>query len=253
MIVFRYDKTFDGLLSVVFDAYDRRAFPEKLLGETDLEPLFSEEIHQVNTSTEKAERVWKGLQKKLPDDACKMLMSVWLSEEPGSDELLFRYIKKTFDSPHFIATQFSDDDILEVKKLAQKVSKERLYIIQFARFQKAADGTYFAPVSPRHNVLPLTLSYFTDRFADQKWLIYDLKRKYGYYYDLNKATEVTLLDEVNIAEGKLNPDIMDEDEKLFQQLWKTYFTSIAIKERINPKLHRQHMPKRFWKYLPEKS
>jgi hypothetical protein len=28
---------------------------------------------------------------------------------------------------------------------------------------------------------------------------------------------------------------MAEDEKLFQEMWKTYFKSIAIKERINPK------------------
>ena len=47
-------------------------------------------------------------------------------------------------------------------------------------------------------------------------------------------------------------ELMDADEKLFQQMWKTYFKSIAIKERLNPKLHRQHMPARFWKYMPEK-
>ena len=43
-----------------------------------------------------------------------------------------------------------------------------------------------------------------------------------------------------------------EDEQLFQQLWRTYFKTIAIKERINPKLHRQNLPVRFWKYLTEK-
>ena len=45
---------------------------------------------------------------------------------------------------------------------------------------------------------------------------------------------------------------MDKDEKLFQQMWSAYFKSIAIKERLNPKLHRQNMPERFWKYMPEK-
>jgi len=47
-------------------------------------------------------------------------------------------------------------------------------------------------------------------------------------------------------------DIMDKDEKLFQSMWKEYFKSIAIKERLNLRLHRQHMPARFWKYMPEK-
>jgi len=45
---------------------------------------------------------------------------------------------------------------------------------------------------------------------------------------------------------------MDKDEKLFQSMWKEYFKSIAIKERLNLRLHRQHMPARFWKYMPEK-
>jgi probable DNA metabolism protein len=45
---------------------------------------------------------------------------------------------------------------------------------------------------------------------------------------------------------------MAEDEKLFQEMWKTYFKSIAIKERINPKLHKQNMPVRYWKHLTEK-
>jgi probable DNA metabolism protein len=46
--------------------------------------------------------------------------------------------------------------------------------------------------------------------------------------------------------------VLASDEKLFQALWKNYFEHIAIKERINPALHKRLLPKRFWKYLPEK-
>ena len=38
----------------------------------------------------------------------------------------------------------------------------------------------------------------------------------------------------------------------FQQLWKTYFKSTTIKERLNPRKHKQDMPVRYWKYLTEK-
>ena len=31
MIIFVYDKTFEGLLTAVFDAYSRRTFPDLLL------------------------------------------------------------------------------------------------------------------------------------------------------------------------------------------------------------------------------
>ena len=73
-------------------------------------------------------------------------------------------------------------------------------------------------------------------------MLYDLKREYGYYYDLKEATEVRFEEkEAHLLSGLLGEELMDADEKLFQQMWKTYFKSIAIKERLNPKLHRQHM------------
>ena len=49
MLVFRYDKSFDGLLSALFDAYSLRAFPEALIGPGEPEPLFTERVHEVVT------------------------------------------------------------------------------------------------------------------------------------------------------------------------------------------------------------
>lgn len=252
MIIFHYDKTFEGLLTAVFDAYFRKTFPDRLLTTGEPEPLFVEENHTVLTQPDKAARVWSALEKKLPKLACNMILHVWLSEVPGSDELLFRYLRKIFDSPYNISTNFADPVILEVKQLAHKVSREAEHIRQFVRFQKGGDGTFFAPIAPQYNSLPLSIDYFRDRFADQKWLIYDTKRRYGYYYDLKKPMEVTLEDDAHLLDGKLSDDLMAQDEKLFQEMWRSYFKALTIKERINPKLHRQHMPRRFWKYLTEK-
>jgi probable DNA metabolism protein len=252
MIIFRYDKTFDGLLTAVFDAYNRKTFPQRLIGEEELEPLFTDECYTVITDEAKSTRVWQGLRKKLMTISCNMLRYVWLSELPGSDELIFRYMRKAFDSKHSIEMNFADDDVLEIRNVAKKVDKECCRLIELVRFQKAADDIFFAPVSPDHNTLPLTLEHFRDRFADQKWIIYDTKRNYGYYYDLKTVTEMTLDSIQLFPEGKLDEKLMAEDEKLFQDLWKGYFKSMTIKERINLKLQRQHMPERYWKYLTEK-
>lgn len=252
MIIFHYDKTFEGLLTTVFDAYNRKTFPDKLLEEDELEPLFVDESYTVLTQTDKASRVWKALEKKLQRTTRNMLTHVWLSELPASDELIFRYIRKTFDSKQSIELNFTDDDVLQMRNVAQKVDREKHRMIEYVRFQKAADDIFFAPVSPDHNCLPLTMEHFKDRFADQKWIIYDIKRNYGFYYDLKTVTEMTL-DSTNLfPEGKLDEELMAKDEKLFQELWKGYFKSMTIKERINLKLQRQHLPKRYWKYLTEK-
>ena len=82
-----------------------------------------------------------------------------------------------------------------------------------------------------------------------------MKRRYGYYYDLQTVEEVTFDDESSTSHlitGMLDETLMDKDEKLFQRLWKTYFKSITIKERLNPRKHKQDMPVRYWKYITEK-
>jgi len=252
MLVFFYDRTFEGLLTAVFDAYSRKTFPERLLGVGEIAPMFMTEEYNVTTQKDRADRVWIALEKKMSKLARNMLTYAWLSEEEGSDELMFRYIRKTIDSKIPIETNFGDNDVLEIHQMAKRVSHEKHYLVMFIRFQKAADDIFFAPVSPRHNALPLAIEHFRDRFSDQKWVIYDIKRRYGYYYDLHTVEEMTLDDDRHLLSGKLDEALMAEDEKLFQDLWKGYFKSMTIKERINLKLQRQHMPKRFWKYLTEK-
>ena len=122
-------------------------------------------------------------------------------------------------------------------------------------FSESGGRHLFCGSGTGKNVLPLITGHFKDRFADQCWLIYDIKRAYGYYYNLKEVHEVTFGEdsrEGHLVTGMLDESLMDKDEKLFQQLWKTYFKAICIKERLNPRKHRQDMPVRYWKYLTEK-
>lgn len=255
MIIFVFDNTFEGLLTSVFEAYSRRVFPDALFPEGEPLPLFHDEVFTVITEEEKAKRVWRGLQKKLSSGALSCLAQCWLAEEAETPMLLFRYIRKAIDAPRSIETNFADPDVLEFSRMWKRVDWERLRMLQFIRFQKAADGTFFAAVEPEKNALPLAIDHFKDRFADQPWLIYDIKRAYGFYYDLKEVRQVTFEEgsrEEHLVTGMLDESLMDKDEKLFQQLWKTYFKAICIKERMNPRKHKQDMPVRYWKHLTEK-
>ncbi len=253
MNIFVYDKTFEGLLNVVFEAFLQKKIPGMILGEGEILPLIYDEVIHVNADEQKAERVWSGLKKKLSKDACEMLSVCYLSELPNVEMLLFAYMFKAFQNTKSIETNFGDPHVLELSKIYKKVSREAERMRMFVRFQKAADDLFFAPVEPLHNVLPLIIEHFQDRFADQKWIIYDLKRKYGLFYDLRTVEEIHFDNPLfNTLNGQLDSQLMAEDELKFQKLWKNYFDSMTIKQRINPKLHVQHLPRRFWKYLPEK-
>ena len=94
-------------------------------------------------------------------------------------------------------------------------------------------------------------NHFKTRYADQQWIIYDASRRYGLYYDLQHVQVI----EMQFHEGRSalhTADAAGENEPLYQLLWKQYFTSVNIEARKNTKLHIQHMPRRYWKYLPEK-
>ena len=276
MIVYVFDNTLDGLLTAVFDSFFLKQQPEYLLAEGEQLPLFAEEPHRVVTDSEKAERVWKGLEKHLSKDGLHMITISWLSEERALNQPLFNFICKVF-RPHpltpsprgeggafgregslSLEQNASDEDVLAVRNSCRRVLHEQLRMKQFIRFQKAKDGTYLAVVSPDHNVVPLIIDHFQDRFNDQPWLIYDAKRHYGYYYDGAAAPiRITFEDEAavpfDLSNGKMDDDILSENDMIFQQLWRTYFKAICIKERMNPKKQLSDMPRRYWKYMTEKN
>ena len=257
MMVYVFDGTMDGLLTAVFDAFAMHEQPETLLTEGEALPLFCERTQTVHTDEEKARRVWTGLEKKLSREAMKLISVSWLSELKELNGHLFRYICKVFTAGKGIERHFADPDVLAVTNIARRVLHEQLRMKQFIRFQKAKDGTYLGVVSPDHNVLPLIIDHFQDRFNDQPWLIYDAKRHYGFNYDGKTVIRITFEDEAavpfNLANGKLDDSVMSSDDQLLQDLWRTYFKAICIRERMNPRKQLNDMPRRYWKYMTEKN
>jgi probable DNA metabolism protein len=252
MLYFLYDNSFEGLLTAIFDAFSRKEFPDRIVGSETPVALFTD-TYRVITDTEKSDRVWNGLKKKISSSALDMLFVCYLSEQQDIELILFRYIRKAFASPVSIEMNFADEDVLALSKIFKKVQNETNRIKQFVRFQKTADGMYFAVVDPLYDVLPLCEHFFEDRYADQQWILYDSRRNYGLFYDKTK-TEIVRFDhfDTSLQKGKLTPEKLDDYEAAFQNLWKEYLHSITIQERKNLKLQRQNMPKRFWKYLTEK-
>ena len=240
-------------MACVFDAFSRKEFPEKIIEQNTPLPLFSDS-HEVISDNEKVKRVFDGLKTKISESAFDMLYISYLSELNDIEIHIFNYIKKALTSPVNIELNFADDDVLFLSKVYKKVKNETTHMKQFVRFQKTADGIFFAIMEPKYNVLPLCSDFFQNRYADQQWIIYDRIRKYGLYYDLN-TTEIIHFNKppVFLSSGKLNAEQQSDTEKCFQDMWKSYLESITIRERKNLKLQRQHMPKRFWKYLTEKN
>ncbi|AKD02221.1 TIGR03915 family putative DNA repair protein [Pontibacter korlensis] len=252
MHLYTYDGSFEGLLTVVFEAFERKAWPTSIEQEHLAQPSMFGQTIPVLTDEEKANRVWQGLQKKLSVGAQQALYHTYLWEQPGFEQVIFDYIKLVFSSAENVEGNYAAPCVLQVTQAAKQVHREKHRMEAFVRFQKTADELYFATISPDFNVLPLIVHHFEKRYADQRWAIYDTLRRYGAFYDLHQVSLVHL--ELPVNQRRVSPaaETMHEEEDKYQQLWQVYFDNVNIPERKNPKLHLRHIPKRYWKYLSEK-
>jgi len=252
MIIYTYDGTFEGFLTCIFETYNHKSFPVDICSRVGEQKHLFAQKSDIQSDAQKAERVWKGIQSKLTGNNKQLVFYAFLSEEQGIEMKIYHFLRRLF-SVHFnIETDFGDADVLYLTQTAQKVKKEAMRMMQFVRFQNTKEGLWFCGIEPRYDFIPLVAGHFQKRFADQKWLLYDLKRNYGILYDKARVEEVVISNkEFSSITGQVNENVLQEGEEFYQKLWKSYFKHINIQERKNLRLQRQHMPRRFWKYLPE--
>lgn len=248
-----YDGGFEGLLSAVFEIYEYKIEQPFICKDVTASSgsLFGK-VHHIKTDKVKSSRVFKKLKNKLTHDALMQLYKTFLSELNGIENTLLRYMQYVISSRQSIENDFSNPDVLLVQQTSRKVHREKHRMEAFVRFQCTKDELYYSIIQPDFNVLPLISKHFENRYADQRWLIYDALRKYGLYYDLQKVEEVQIDFSADLNNENNLAAIYDEKEELYQNLWKQYFSSVNIAARKNMKLHIQHMPKRYWRFLVEK-
>lgn len=247
-----YDNTFEGLLSAVFEVYEHKLLTAQIRKEgVELPSLFESPIH-APTNELKTKRVWNKLKNLIGEEGIRKLWKAWLSEEADVEDCILGTIRYAIEQQVNVLSDFGNLHVLQLNQQLKKINREKHRMEAFVRFQLTKDGLYYATVEPDFNVLPLIIKHFQSRYADQRWLIVDLKRNYGIYYDLHTTEFVTFNEQGKINLHLSDKELFQENEAMYQLLWKDYFKSTNIKSRKNMKLHLQHVPRRYWKYLTEK-
>ena len=250
---YTYDGSWEGLLTVLFTIYERKAAPNSIQPEGRAQGgLFAQPV-LIETHEPTATRVWEGLLRHMDKEARARLFHVFLSEAEGRELLIFRYADLAMRTAQDISENYADENVRRVQRLAQQMFREKHRMEAFVRFEKTSDDLFHATIDPDFDVLPLIAEHFTKRYADQRWLIFDQRRRYGLYYDLTRTDVVQFETQAPDQKGAaVSATVLDEREPLFKLLWQSYFDHVNIPERKNLKLHRRHMPLRYWKYLSEK-
>ncbi|MGE6795207.1 TIGR03915 family putative DNA repair protein [Psychrobacter okhotskensis] len=256
-----YEPSFEGWLSAVFYVYANKLQDDaslQIIAEDCYVPSLISQATSVATDEDKAERVLTKLHKLLGRSGMRNILWGFLSEKDNIGTTLFQVVKYAIDYPSRpIMEDLGNLNVLELVQTVKSVGREKHRMEAFVRFEHTTDDIYFARVEPDFNVLPLIGEHFRQRYQDQHWAIYDLTRNYGIYYDKSQSTPkrpaalqtITDLDDAVLR----NPaSIHSPDEQRYQRFWQGYFTNVNIKERKNPRLHKQYLPQRYWKYLSEK-
>jgi probable DNA metabolism protein len=236
-----YDASFDGFLSVIYHCYYEKA-PESIESDSTYDFNILYEDKAIATDMVKSNKVYSAILEKISEDTLIHVYQGFLSEAPGIELKLFKYVQMGFKLGSKINDLLTDETVREVQKYSSKVAFEAHRFLGLLRFQEFK-GILYAAIEPSYNILELLGNHFKERLTNERWVIHDVKRKTGIVYENNQW----ILRDLKF--DKL--ESTEEEELFYQNLWKTFHKSIAIKERTNERLQMQHMPKKYWNNLIE--
>ena len=243
--IFIYDGSFQGLLTALYTAFKRKIIPVKIFKEADYrEDLFYQKT-LIKSSEEKAALLSENIKEHISSACLKNVFDAYLSELEAIEDYIFRYLFLAFKKGARIDDYLSRDSVIKVHESAKKVRRESHRFKGLLRFQEAQGNKYYGAVEPDHDILILLAPHFKDRFSGQDWLIHDKKREKAVIYSAETA-EWLLIE----LEADFKPQFSEREDKV-QDLWKSFFSAVSIKNRYNPKLQSQFMPKKYWDYLIE--
>lgn len=244
-----YDGSLQGLFTVIYNLFLEKEKSPNIVSEMKNSSLLFESIY-VFTDMERAARVVDKIKKNFSKKSLYYISGAFLSEESGVENKIYNYIECGLKYGKELDNKMDNDTVLFIRKSAERCYKEAHKIKGLLRFKELADSTFYAPIFPECNIVPLIFKHFEKRFSSQNWVIHDIKRKTCVIYDGVKSE---FYDNVTAEKSVIenHSSVLSSEELLFQALWKNYFQTIAIKERENLKLQMKFVPKKYWKYITE--
>jgi len=208
--------------------------------------LFKVKIKKINTINKISNYIHNWLKEKYGKEVHKKLYYVFLSNLINKELYILKYLNLIHTLGNNSDLTYKNNVINIMKEYSNKVSFEAHRFKGLVRFKELKNNYFYSHISPDNNILPLISHHFYKRLTYENFIIHDSKRKQAYINDEN------IKDIVEIKKLDFDFENMySKNEYFFQEIWKTYHKHLSIKERYNPNLQKQLMPKRYWKDLTE--
>ena len=225
---YSYDNSLDGLFTVIFEQY-KHIEDSIIVVKSEQLDFLNDDIY-IETNTDKSSRVKKSIIDTFGFNFYRSINYAFVSEN------MYTYGYNFINS--------SDKTAIQFNSLCKYSTRELHAYKGLLRFKEIQDNFLFAEFEPNNDILELLTYHFKNRLRNEKFVIYDKKRnKCAIYVD----NDLAFYDVEEIFKEE------SDDEKMFEDCWIEFYNSVGIKERQNLKLMQNNMPKRYWKYLPEKN
>ncbi|KLD97528.1 TIGR03915 family putative DNA repair protein [Aliarcobacter butzleri] len=236
-----YDGTFEGFLSLVYEVYYKKLKPIKIYKNLPNEMIF-EEIFEIETLQENTIKVLNAIKTKFPKELIQRILNIFMCDSKEFELYLLEYIIIGFKETKQLYN-INNSCVFYLNNLEKELFRNVHKLTGFIRFEELEDGTLYAKVESKFNVVYFLGKHFLKRFNNQNFIIHDLNRKLAFVKMQNdfSVQEVAFFDEPNYS----------SNEQKFQKLWKSFFNAVTIKERLKPKLQKQLVPLLYRTYMSE--
>ncbi len=245
------EDSLEGILTAVYEAYAGKhghaVNQVQTISECMSQEFFATYI-TVETDFDKATKVANTLQRKGYHELYEHIQKAAISCYEDKGEVIYRIIILALAMGEKVLNHLTNPHVERLMELVRYTNNELLRQLEFLRFQELKSGVLFARINPKNAVLPFMAEHFSDRFSGENWVIADTVHRTVLVHEKEKKCSYMTMEEVDFDSLVLE---MSEQEEEWKRLWKHFVDSIAIKERMNPKLQRQLLPLRYRKYMVE--
>lgn len=250
----RHDGSWQGFLCAAAEAFNLAKVQGSIPGIAGPEEhagLFVEG-RQADADPERAEALLGRIRHKAGSEALDTCFKAFCSDTPGREDALARILFRLHREGKQVLDDLGDADANLVFRAARRAGAQAHLVTGLVRFAELSDGSWYAPIAPDCDVLPLVADHFATRFADMNFVIHDRRRGTALLHRPPKANDdKSWLIVAGFALDHQGTLPLSEGEKAARSGWARYFDAVAIAERRNPKLQKSHMPMKYWRFLPE--
>lgn len=249
MVVYRCEDSLEGIFTAIYLAYEEKRNHADILLSLDDEPLLFTEDVRVIPDLEKTRKVMNTLNRRFGEDNYLSLCEALATEDERKAQAVYATVvdglKRNVGKGHLF-DNLADDNVNQAFFLAKAAWREIHHLKGFVRFQELENGVLYTKISPGCNAMTFLMPHFADRLPIENFVIYDAKRNLFGIHPAGKQWYLLCGEE----ERLLMPEFSKE-ELQYQELFKGFCHTIAVKERKNSQLQRNMLPLRFREYMIE--